>query len=418
MKTIVVLLDGLGDRVCDELGGKTPLEYAKTPQLDRLATLGETGMMTPYRLGVPVGTDFAHYLLLGYPRGQYPGRSVVMGKSHEIPMKEHCLYLVTSWATVTKNEHYEIQSRWIKELDRDVSLSLASAIPKTLEGYHLQWHYTSDSHGVLEIEGENLTASVSDPDGIYSLGYVLKSEPYDTDSPDAEITSGFINRLMKTMHENLEHHTVNQERRSKGLEPLNFLLPKWPSMVKDLPSFKEENGMSGHIIGSSEMIRGIAHLLDLRYTHYTTFEEGSKMALESSSEYVHVHTKETDQAAHTKDPFNKVKVLEEIDPLLAPLLNLAKKDGTLVIVTGDHTTPSIGPMIHSGEEVPILFAGKNVRKDAVTTFGERSCAGGSLRMKGEDFMQMILNYHDRALFHNFRVGGRKSKYLPETLNKL
>ncbi len=418
MKTLVILLDGVGDRVCEELGGKTPLEFAHTPNLDRIATLGETGMMVPYHLGVPVGTDFAHYLLLGYSEENFPGRSIIEGLSHEAVLKKGHLYMVTSWASVNKNQDYEIQNRYLMDLPKEDSLKLGSVIPTTYDGYHFNWQFTTDGHGVLEVGGDNLTAEISDPDGIYPLGCVLQSEPYNTKDPRAKTTSDLINGFMKEMYLRLKEHPVNKKRVTEGLQPANFLLPKWAGMPKKLHSFQEENGMTGEIIGSSTSIRGIAHLFNMQYTPYTTFAEGVKKALASSHEYIHLHTKETDQAGHTKNPFAKVKVLEEIDPLLTPIIDYAFKEDILLIVTGDHSTPSIGSMIHSGDPVPIAFLGKHLRTDDVKRFDERSCAKGNIRMNGKDFIPMILDFHERSLFHHFRVGGRKSKYLPTKLNKL
>ncbi len=326
--------------------------------------------------------------------------------------------MVTSWAHIKKHRDYEIKTRYLMDLSKEECCQLSELIPKTFGGYGFQWHYTTDGHGILEIRGENLSTKISDPDGIYPLGYVLQSEPYDTLEPQAKTTADLINRFMKEMHLRLENHPVNQKRKEKGLEPANFLLPKWAGTPRELPPFQEENGMSGEIIGSSAMIRGIARLLDMKYTPYKDFAKGVKKALVSSREYIHLHTKETDQAAHTKDPFAKVRVLEKIDPLLEPLVDYALEEDVLLIVTGDHTTPSIGSMIHSGDPVPIAFLGKHLRTDQVKWFDERSCGLGSIRMTGKDFMPMILNFHQRSLFHNFRVGGRRSKYLPTESNKL
>jgi 2,3-bisphosphoglycerate-independent phosphoglycerate mutase len=365
-----------------------------------------------------VGTDFAHFLMMGYREEHYPGRSVVDGLAHNIPLEKDRLYMVTSWASVVKEDSYRIRSRYLMDISKEDSVELGGSLPKSIDGFNLQWHYTTHGHGLLEIMGQGLTTMISDPDGIYPLGYVLQSEPYDTDGPKAKRVAEAVNQLMKTMHPVLENHPVNKRRKQQGLEPANFLLPKWAGMPRELPSFHKENGMKGEIIGASDMIRGIARLLQMEYTHYDTYESGVNRAMASTAEFVHLHTKETDQAAHTKDPLQKVRALEEIDPLLQPLVEYALKEEVLLFLAGDHTTPSTGKMIHSGEPVPVAFLGKNVRPDGVKRYDERACAQGSIRMKGEDLMAMVLNYQDKSLFHHFRVGGRKSKYLPRRLNKL
>ncbi len=100
-----------------------------------------------------------------------------------------------------------------------------------------------------------------------------------------------------------------------------------------------------------------------------------------------------------------------------PLVEAVENKELLLIVTGDHSTPSSGNMIHSGESVPIMFIGKNVRPDDVTEFGERSCAKRSIKMYGSDLMQMILNYTERALFYNFKPSDKRLNYIPKTINK-
>ena len=161
---------------------------------------------------------------------------------------------------------------------------------------------------------------------------------------------------------------------------------------------------------------GIAKLLGMDFIRYRTFEEGVRLALEKDYDFIHLHTKETDEAAHTKDPRNKVRVLEEIDRQIGPLVERALKEEIFLVVTGDHTTPSCGPMIHS--ENPCQSCSlENVRVDHVDSFGERDCARGSIRMYGSDLMQMLLNYTDRAQFYNYRQGPRELNHIPNKINK-
>lgn len=111
-------------------------------------------------------------------------------------------------------------------------------------------------------------------------------------------------------------------------------------------------------------------------------------------------------------------MVEKLDRALAPLLDINNKEEILLVVTADHSTPSCGTLVHSGEPVPIMFMGKGVRVDDVQTFGERSCARGSIRMGGRDLMPMVLNFTDRALLYGLRTGGRKASYVPQKTRKL
>ncbi|RQD77607.1 MAG: phosphoglycerate mutase, partial [Candidatus Syntrophonatronum acetioxidans] len=124
--------------------------------------------------------------------------------------------------------------------------------------------------------------------------------------------------------------------------------------------------------------------------------------------------------AHTKNPQNKVEVIEKLDKELKPLVDQEEslREELLLIITADHSTPSSGTLIHSGEQVPIMFLGKGVRVDDVASFGERSCTKGSIRMYGSDLMPMILNLTDRALLYGLRQGGKRLNHVPGKINKL
>ena len=113
-----------------------------------------------------------------------------------------------------------------------------------------------------------------------------------------------------------------------------------------------------------------------------------------SCDFIHVHTQAPDRAAHTKDPVHKKSVIESLDRAL----NLLPGDPeTLLVVTSDHSTPSSGPLIHSGEPVPVVFSGGSVRRDKVVNFDEVSCASGALgTVRGTEMMKLVLNFLDRA----------------------
>jgi 2,3-bisphosphoglycerate-independent phosphoglycerate mutase len=122
-------------------------------------------------------------------------------------------------------------------------------------------------------------------------------------------------------------------------------------------------------------------------------------------EFVHVHSKGPDVAAHQKDPVGKKVALEAIDRVLAPLVKrIESKTDLLVVVTGDHATPSSGPLIHSGEAVPLLIAGgPNVLVDSIKVFHERVAIHGGLgRVYGADLMLILLNLTDRIRLHGVR----------------
>jgi len=418
LKTVLLLLDGLGDRPHSILNGHTPLEAANTPNLDKLCKNAQTGIMIPYKQGVPLGTEVSHFVLFGYDIEKFPGRGIINALSRDFNIEKNAVYLCTSWAWVEEEDGLSIKERWTKDISDDEVSELKKILPAKIDGISFEWHQSVECHGVLKLEGENMSSDISDSDPFYDNSYVMKVEEYDTKSKNAVYTAEAVNKYLLEAHRRLKEHDINIERVKSGKQPANFLLTKWTGEKPHILSFEEMHGMKSCIIGDSLLMYGISRLLGMDYIKYDSFKNGVDLAIKSDYEFIHLHTKKTDEAAHTKNPLNKVKVIEEIDEQLDELVQKAINKEILLIVTGDHTTPSSGRMIHSGEPVPIMFIGENVRVDDVDVFGERNCSKGSIRMYGSDLMQMILNFTDRAQFYNFRAGSRKINHIPKNINKL
>ena len=418
MKTVLLLLDGLGDRPHRVLGGKTPLEYANIPNLDKLCKNAETGIMIPWKQGLPLGTEVAHFVLFGYPIKDFPGRGIINALSRDVKIEKDAVYLCTSWAWVEEEDGLAIKERFTKDLSKEEIEELARILPKeSINNITFDWQQSVDIHGVLEIKGPNISSHISDSDPFYDNSYVMEVEPYESNSQSAINTAEALNIYLRKVYRSLIKSEVNQRRIKKKQQPANFLLTKWAGQRPNLITFEEKHGMSACIISSGLLMYGIAKLFDMDFIRYENFSEGVNLALNSDYDFIHLHTKETDVAAHTKDPSNKVKALEDIDKEIEPLVEKALGGQIFLIVTGDHSTPSNGPLIHSGEPVPIMFIGQNTRIDDVSSFGERTCAKGSIRMYGSDLMQMIQNYLDRAQIYNYRPGPKRLNHIPKKINK-
>lgn len=415
MKTMTLLLDGLGDRSYEKLGWKTPLQYADTPFFDCLSEMAQCGMMIPYRHGVPLSTDLAHFIMFGYDMAQYPGRAIIDALGDDIPFEREDIVLRTSWADVEVGQSYLLNERFTKDLTRVEAEELASALPKTFMGARFKWYFSHDSHGYLVVSGENLSEKISDADPFYKPQHVMKVEAFETDDLNAVRTADLISGYLRTCSGILEDHPINKERRARGQQVANFLMTKWTGKQVEVDSFYEQNGMTGALIGHSKLLKGLCRLIDMDYIDCEDFGEAVDLGSKGQYDYVHVHTKAPDVASHKKDPLKKVQVIEALDTLIGRKLSV-KPD--LLIVTGDHSTPCGGEMIHSGDQVPILFHGDLVMKDSVNCFDEPSCSLGSLTIQGGDFMPLILNFTDRAKMFHLKSGTRRRLYTPDKIKKL
>ncbi|MGM0379798.1 MAG: alkaline phosphatase family protein [Bacillota bacterium] len=415
MKVINLLLDGIGDRSYKILDNKTPLDYAKTPNLDLIAKKSQCGLMTPLDYGKVLGTDLAHFILFGYTLKEYPNRSVIDALGEGIKLDKETLVLRASFANVEKKEDgFLIKERFCKDLKKEEIKKIIKKINRNIDGFKFKVIHSYDSHLIILVKGKKLSKNISDSDPFYSPQYAMKVEPFETNKDLAYKTSKLINKFLKENFLILDNLDFNKKRKEMNLKKANFILTKWAGKYKSLDSFKKRTGKSGLILAKSDLFKGISEILDINYLRYKSFDDAIDLALKSKKEYIHLHTKLPDSASHKKDPFLKVKEIEKIDKKIEKLLDFKG----LLIVTGDHSTPCSGKMIHSGESVPFMAKGEFVRVDDVKEFNEISCSKGSMFIKGKDFIPFVQNASDSAKLYHLRQGNKRYNYRIKNINKL
>jgi 2,3-bisphosphoglycerate-independent phosphoglycerate mutase len=172
------------------------------------------------------------------------------------------------------------------------------------------------------------------------------------------------------------------------------------------------------------MYAGLAHEIGLTFVRVKDspdpgrdIRERIDLALKDSShDFIHVHTKVPDEAAHTGDPKQKETAIAALDSGLDELTKAAEsRDDLLIVVTADHSTPSLSSLIHSGESVPVTLVGSSIRRDAVDAFDEVRAAGGCLGLlRGQELMLTILNHADRSALLGHHLGGEQRAYFPRS----
>ncbi|MGE0683128.1 MAG: alkaline phosphatase family protein [Candidatus Binatia bacterium] len=421
MKILLVILDGLADRPQKVLGGKTPLEAAHIPQLDRLAELGINGLLVPGAPGVPLESEFSHFLLFGYPADKFPGRAAfeTIGRGFEIA--PHSVVLLASFASTTvidgKVRRDSIVWEERRPQDEDDCRELCTELTD-YESCGIRFFLQSCSRceAILTLFG-GPSRYVSDVDPFYNGAFVARALPLveDPDQGNAERTAAALNDYLSWAHRRLTSHPLNRKRQGRGLPPLNFLLTKWAAAPPDVPSFQEQNGLHAASVENYPLYIGIARICGMTpvaVPQHNSVAEDFREKLRTAEdlfrqgyEFVHLHSKGPDVAAHRKDPLGKKSAIEAIDSVLGPLVKqIEHHEDILVVVTGDHATPSSGPLIHSGEAVPLIITGgPNVLVDEVKNFHERAAiAGGLGRIHSADLMPVLLNLTDRVRLHGVR----------------
>jgi 2,3-bisphosphoglycerate-independent phosphoglycerate mutase len=262
--------------------------------------------------------------------------------------------------------------------------------------------------GILRLRGKGLSRQVTDIDPSLHDHPLLTALPYRNagDLPAARRTAEALNSYIAWSHITLSQHPLNLERGKKKQDQINVLVTQRPGTPGEIQPFAERWGIQGASLASGLMYQGLAGYLGMRSEQVRdTDDPGQDLAkrlrlansLDRAYGFIHVHTKAPDAAAHSKDPEKKVAVIESLDRGVGEMLPELLDGRTVVCITADHSTPSAGPLIHSGEPVPVAVSGPGIRRDLVTGFDEVQCAPGALGwVQGRDFMPMVLNFLDQA----------------------
>lgn len=421
MNILFIIFDGLADRPQRTLGGKTPLEAAHAPHLDQLAALGTTGLLTPLAPGIPLESETSHFILFGYSLEQFPGRAAFEAIGRDIEVPPRSVVLLASFAQTTRIDGKIRRDAllWEKRQDGDAQVCVALSVDlAAFETQGITFSLTSCGRceAILTLSGYP-SRDITDVDPFYNDAYVARAQPW-AESPhpyNAQRTATALNAYLAWVHQRLQAHPLNRDRHACGQAPINFLLTKWAAVRPDVTSFQEQNGLRAASVENYPLYVGIARVCGMTPVstgHNPDVAEDFQNKLKTADklfkqgyEFVHVHAKGPDVAAHKKDPIGKMKAIQALDSVLGPVVEHVKNESDLlVVVSSDHATPSSGRLIHSGEAIPILIAGgPNVLSDNVSTFHERAVIQGGLgHIRGTDVMPLLLNLTDRVRLYGVR----------------
>lgn len=421
-RCILILLDGLADHSHPELGGLTPLAAAHTPVMDYLVSQGAAGHYCPGPMGVANPSEEAHFALFGYEDRHFPGRGVLEALGAGLKVNPAEVYVLARLSCL-EDRAGELWVRQYKPTG-DAALAaelMAEVTPFSHQGLEITWQGVKGLSGLLRITGP-ASRLVSDTSPLGQGRLVQKAMPLDEAQGDrarlerARNTAEAVNRLIVRAYETWPG-------------PINGILTQRPGRLLSAPRFAERWGLRAATISAGVLYQGIGRYLGMAaMADPDTGEPGLDLArrlqkareLLADHQFVHVHSKAPDQAGHAKDPGGKKRVIEELDQALGSGLGpLLDDPETLVVVTADHATPSSGPLVHSGEPVPLLAKGLGVWQDQVKHFDEVSCAGGCLgRLQGVDFMRLVLNWLGMARLQGTRDGAADCPYWPGPVQPL
>lgn len=361
MKYIVVLGDGMADEPLEALGGKTPLEYAQTPCMDSLASMGHMGLVQNVPSGMAPGSDVANLSVLGYdPKRSYSGRSPLEALSVGVKMEPDDVIFRTNIVTLTEEEPYaektilDHSSGEIATKDADV---LMNAIRAAFNSETVQF-YTGTSYRHIMVWKKGKLVSLEPPHDHLGtqIGPWLPKEP-------------MLREMMEESFPILNAHPMNLARAEAGKHKANSLWFWGAGTKPSLQNFEEKTGLKGAMISAVDLLKGIAVGAGMKVyqvpgatgsldTNYEGKAQAAvKALLEDGCDFVYIHVEAPDEMGHQGLIHEKVQSIEYLDQRLIALVKKAMDDSGedyRMLILPDHPTP-IRVRTHTGSPVPFLL---------------------------------------------------------------
>jgi len=361
-RIVLLVIDGLGGLPHIETG-RTELESANTPNLDRLAREGICGMIDPVSPGITPGSAPGHLALFGYDPLQFSvGRGVLEALGIDFELKAGDVAARGNFCTI--DEGGLISDRRAGRIPTEMCSELCRLLDgMNIEGVAVSISPVREHRFVAVFRGEGFFSALDDSDpqreGLPPRDVIARSAQAEK---AASIANEFIARARVKL---ADHH------------PANMVLLRGFAHYPDFPTMSEVFSLKPAAIAPYPMYRGLAKVVGMEVlpTGATIEEELATLAEHYDSyDFFFLHVKETDIAGEDGDFTRKVRVIEEVDMALPRLIDL---DPKVIIVTADHSTPTVIKG-HSWHPVPFLLRAGWCRPDGVTEFSERACTNGAL----------------------------------------
>ena len=399
MKYIVILCDGMADEPLEELDGRTPLEAARTVNMDRLAADSEIGMVRTVPEGMAPGSDTANLSVIGYdPRKYYSGRSPLEALSIGAEMGENDVSFRCNLVTLSEEEdRYEdrvILDHSSGEIPTEEAAALVEALRDGLgrEGYTF---YVGTSYRHLLIQKDGKVTDLTPPHDILTkrIGEYLPEDPV-------------LREMMVRSYEILKDHPVNVKRRAEGKNPANSAWFWGAGTRPALPSFEEKTGVKGAMISAVDLLKGIAagsgmHNIIVEgangglHTNYAGKARAAVKALtEDGYDFVYVHIEAPDEMGHQGSAEDKIKAIEYIDDqVIGPVADALRGAGVdfRMLILPDHPTP-VRVRTHTSDPVPYLLYDSTKAQEGCSVYSEKTGReSGKMLEEGYRLIDHLLN---------------------------
>ena len=397
MKYLVVLGDGMADYKMDVLDGKTPLEYACTPNIDRLAPLSQIGLVKTVPDGMKPGSDVANLSVIGYaPEKYYSGRSPLEALSIGVDMQEGDIAVRTNLVTLSGED--DIANKTMidysaGEISTAEASELIKAVKEALSDDEFSFYAGVSYRHCMIIKNGTTATHLTPPHDISGrvIGDYLPSGEY----------GDKLLSLIERSHEVLKNHPVNLERIKNGKNPATHVWFWGAGTKPSLDNFEEKYGLKGAVISAVDLLKGIAIGAGMESpevegatgtlsTNWDGKIEVAKKCFESGCDYVYIHMEAPDECGHQGDIWGKVKAIEKVDYVVGEMVKYLETQGDFtMVITPDHATPIV-KKTHTAEPIPYMIYKSAKPNNGVLKYNETDAQSGEYLSSGQLIITKML----------------------------
>ena len=410
MKGIILIMDGMGDRPLKELNNQTPLQAANTPNMDEMAKNGINGIMDSIAPGIIPGSDTAHISILGYdPYTVYTGRGPFEASGVGVEVIPGDIAFRCNFSTADDDGIVtDRRAGRIREGTKSIVEVLNTMVLEDYPDIKIIFKESTGHRAVLVLRGEGLSDKVSDADPKVEGNKPKEVKSLDG-SKESKKTADILNKIVAKSYEMIKDHPVNLKRIEDGEPPANIIIPRGAGAVPVVEPINEKYEVNSACIAETGLIMGICRFAGMDIIEMDGVTGGVDTDLDvivdtiidnvenSDYDFFLVNIDGADEAGHDGNMEEKLKFIEKVDKVV--MSKLKNLEDVYLILTADHSTP-ISVMNHSGDPVPMIIIGPEVRVDDVDKFSEVDAAKGGLsRIRGSDVMNILMDLMNNS--HKF-----------------
>ena len=392
MKFCIIIPDGMADYKLEKLGGRTPLEAARTPFLDNISYNGSLGLVKTVPKKFTPGSDIACLSVLGYdPKVYYTGRAPLEAASLGMDLRKEEYAVRCNLVSVHNDILEDFSAGHISDNE---AKSIISTLNERLGNDTIRFHTGKSYRNIMIYKGDGKIEAICTPP------HDIIGKPIERNLPKGKGREILID-LMENSHQILENHDVNKVRLDLDENPANMIWLWGQGQRPSMPPFKELYGLSGAVVTGVDLLKGIATYLGWNIinvpgaTGYTdtNYSAKAQYAIEAieTHDMVLIHIEAPDEASHEGNIYEKIRAIENIDSkIVGPVYNALKKYSEFrILVLPDHYT-SIQEKTHTSDPVPFATYGTDSVKKSKRSFTESNAKKGIKIKKGYKLMRHFI----------------------------